>query len=189
MDWDNVYNFIINDAEFLSDLLQFQKDALLPPTNVPVESAWVRSIPSVTASKTAKTVRMSCAVVSILREWHFYFNLTAYNKDWLLATVRILQMSFCACRLWHKAQEEGKDCGWNRCPDRLMAVAGQPSNGALRSCLWGIFGGQPLARLGSSLLSGLRCNQVRFNSGIYTAVKGLLSVRINIIFFDSARMY
>lgn len=64
-----IYNYFINDAELcLPDPLQFQKDALPPPTNVPVESAWVRSIRSVTASKTAKMVRMSCAVVSLFKE-------------------------------------------------------------------------------------------------------------------------
>lgn len=78
MDWDCfLIHYFINDAELCLPIpLQFQKDALPPPSNVAVESAWVRSIRSVTASKTAKTVRMSCAAVSMFKEWHIYLNLT-----------------------------------------------------------------------------------------------------------------
>ncbi len=65
---------------------QFLKDALLPPSNVPVENAWVRSIRSVTALKTAKMVQMSCAVVSILIELHIHIKFIIIGSYIFLAS-------------------------------------------------------------------------------------------------------
>ncbi len=66
--------------------LQFLKDALLPPSNVPMESAWVRSIRSVTALKTAKMAQMSCAVVSILIELYIHIKCIIIDSYIFLAS-------------------------------------------------------------------------------------------------------
>lgn len=85
---------------------QFLKDALLPPSNVPVENAWVRSIRSVTALKTAKMVQMSCAVVSILIELHIHIKFIIIGSYIFLAS-KIL----CLHNKFYKCHDVHVGCG------------------------------------------------------------------------------
>lgn len=64
-------------------------------------------------------------------------------------------------RVWHSTKETGEDRGRDGCPGGVMALAGEPADRALWSCVWRVSCGQPLAPVRRSLLPGLGRYQVR----------------------------